>query len=67
MTQAQIFPLAGLPEISEGDDLAHLIVDLVHDSDIEIADGDVFVIAQKIVSKAEGRGPARSIRRRACA
>jgi coenzyme F420-0:L-glutamate ligase / coenzyme F420-1:gamma-L-glutamate ligase len=55
MTQVQIFPLAGLPEISEGDDLAHLIVDLVHDSDIEIADGDVFVIAQKIVSKAEGR------------
>src|SRR5258705_4641323 len=55
MTQVQIFPSAGLPEISEGDDLAHLMVDLVHDSDIEIADGDVFVVAQKIVSKAEGR------------
>ena len=55
MTQVQIFPIPGLPEISEGDDLAHLIVDLVHDSDIEVADGDVFVVAQKIVSKAEGR------------
>jgi len=55
MTQVQIFPLPGLPEIRRGDDLSRLIVDCVHDSDIEIADGDVFVVAQKIVSKAEGR------------
>jgi len=47
----------GLPEISEGDDLASLLL-----SHAEVHDGDVVVVAQKIVSKAEGRmieiGPA---------
>jgi len=45
-----IIPVRGLPEIREGDDLAALIVAL-----IELADRDVLVIAQKAVSKAEGR------------
>jgi coenzyme F420-0:L-glutamate ligase/coenzyme F420-1:gamma-L-glutamate ligase len=43
--------LAGIPEVREGDDLAALIRRAAPD----IADGDVVVIAQKIVSKAEGR------------
>jgi coenzyme F420-0:L-glutamate ligase/coenzyme F420-1:gamma-L-glutamate ligase len=42
--------LAGIPEVRKGDDLAALIA-----AGPEIADGDVVVIAQKIVSKAEGR------------
>ena len=41
----------GLPEIRPGDDLAALIV---QNSD-PIRDGDVVVVAQKVVSKAEGR------------
>jgi coenzyme F420-0:L-glutamate ligase/coenzyme F420-1:gamma-L-glutamate ligase len=45
-----IIPVHGLPEIREGDDLAALVVDL-----IELADADVLVLAQKAVSKAEGR------------
>jgi coenzyme F420-0:L-glutamate ligase/coenzyme F420-1:gamma-L-glutamate ligase len=40
----------GLPEISEGDDLARLISGAV-----ALEDGDVVVIAQKAVSKSEGR------------
>jgi len=40
----------GLPEIREGDDLAELV-----SSRIELEDGDVVVLAQKAVSKAEGR------------
>jgi coenzyme F420-0:L-glutamate ligase/coenzyme F420-1:gamma-L-glutamate ligase len=40
----------GLPEIREGDDLAALVVERV-----ELEDGDVLVVAQKAVSKAEGR------------
>ena len=45
-----LIPVHGLPEIREGDDLAALIVELV-----ELADDDVLVLAQKVVSKAEGR------------
>ena len=51
----QIFPLPGLPEIRSGDDLARLIVGAVRMQEFRVAAGDVFVIAQKIVSKAEGR------------
>ena len=40
----------GLPEICAGDDLAELIA-----STLELEDGDVVVVAQKAVSKAEGR------------
>jgi coenzyme F420-0:L-glutamate ligase/coenzyme F420-1:gamma-L-glutamate ligase len=40
----------GLPEIREGDDLAELIA-----AKVELEDGDVAVLAQKAVSKAEGR------------
>ena len=51
----QIFPLPGLPEIRPGDDLARLILGAVRMQEFSIASGDVLVIAQKIVSKAEGR------------
>jgi coenzyme F420-0:L-glutamate ligase/coenzyme F420-1:gamma-L-glutamate ligase len=40
----------GLPEIALGDDLARLIADAA-----ELQDHDVVVVAQKVVSKAEGR------------
>lgn len=40
----------GLPEIAPGDDLAALIA-----SDAELSDGDIVVVAQKAVSKAEDR------------
>ena len=46
----EIHPVEGLPEIGEGDDLAVLIA-----ARSEPRDGDVLVVAQKVVSKAEGR------------
>ncbi len=46
----EIRPVEGLPEIREGDDLAALIAERA-----ELRDGDVLVVAQKAVSKAEGR------------
>ena len=57
MTQPaiQIFPLPGLPEIKPGDDLARLIAATAGAVDFAVVEGDIFVIAQKIVSKAEGR------------
>jgi coenzyme F420-0:L-glutamate ligase/coenzyme F420-1:gamma-L-glutamate ligase len=51
----QIFPLPGLPEITPGDDLARLIVEAARAADFVVAAGDIFVVAQKVVSKAEGR------------
>jgi coenzyme F420-0:L-glutamate ligase / coenzyme F420-1:gamma-L-glutamate ligase len=45
-----IRPVEGLPELGAGDDLAALIADRT-----ELEDGDVVVVAQKAVSKAEGR------------
>ena len=48
-------PLPGLPEILPGADLGRVIVEAVERAAIAIAAGDVLVIAQKVVSKAEGR------------
>jgi coenzyme F420-0:L-glutamate ligase/coenzyme F420-1:gamma-L-glutamate ligase len=45
-----ITPVQGLPEIEPGDDLGALIAERA-----ELEDGDVVVVAQKAVSKAEGR------------
>jgi coenzyme F420-0:L-glutamate ligase / coenzyme F420-1:gamma-L-glutamate ligase len=45
-----LLPVRGLPEIGAGDDLGTLIAERV-----ELADRDVVVVAQKAVSKAEGR------------
>jgi len=47
--------LQELPIIKKGDDLADILIDLVKNQSFEIEDGDIFVIAQKVVSKAEGR------------
>ena len=48
-------PLLGIPLIRHGDNLADILVAGLRDSDIKLADGDILVLAQKIVSKAEGR------------
>ena len=48
-------PLPGLPLVSPGDDLALLILQALDRATIALADGDIVVLAQKIVSKAEGR------------
>lgn len=47
--------LPGIPLVQEGDDLVRLILDGVERAGIQPQDGDVFILAQKIVSKAEGR------------
>jgi coenzyme F420-0:L-glutamate ligase/coenzyme F420-1:gamma-L-glutamate ligase len=46
----ELSPVEGLPEIREGDALGELIADRA-----ELGDGDVLAVAQKVVSKAEGR------------
>ncbi len=51
----ELIPVAGLPEVREGDDLARLIFSNARTAGITLRDRDIVVIAQKIVSKAEGR------------
>jgi coenzyme F420-0:L-glutamate ligase/coenzyme F420-1:gamma-L-glutamate ligase len=51
----QILPLHGLPEIRPGDDLAGLLLAAAAQRGPRIETGDIVVVAQKAVSKAEGR------------
>jgi coenzyme F420-0:L-glutamate ligase/coenzyme F420-1:gamma-L-glutamate ligase len=51
----QILPLKGLPEVRPGDDLPAMILQATGEHGPQIEDGDVVVVAQKVVSKAEGR------------
>ena len=50
MTELRVIPVEGIPEVREGDDLAALLA-----AAASFEDGDVLVVAQKVVSKAEGR------------
>ena len=50
MSDLTIRPLRGLPELREGDDLAQMIRERA-----ELVGGDVVVVAQKAISKIEGR------------
>lgn len=49
MRRVEVLGIEGLPEVHPGDDLADLIA-----ARADLRDGDVVVIAQKVVSKAEG-------------
>ena len=50
-----IIPIAGVPEIASGDELAELLGDAASAQDTPLSDADCLVVTQKIVSKAEGR------------
>ena len=51
----ELIALSDMPLVAAGDDLAELIADALQRSDTQLDDHDVLVVAQKIVSKAEGR------------
>ena len=53
MTAISITPLQGVPEVRPGDDLASLIADAAGPG--TLSNGDVVIVAQKVVSKSEGR------------
>jgi len=50
-----ITPLQNIPLIQPGDDLAEIIWIALTKTSLQLKDGDILVLAQKIVSKAEGR------------
>jgi coenzyme F420-0:L-glutamate ligase/coenzyme F420-1:gamma-L-glutamate ligase len=51
----EVIGLAGLPEVREDDAVGQLIAWAARTAELELTDGDVVVVAQKVVSKAEGR------------
>lgn len=55
MTSLRLFPVPDMPLIRPGDDLAAIVVDRLAAAGERLEEGDVLVVAQKVVSKAEGR------------
>ncbi|NCF18239.1 MAG: coenzyme F420-0:L-glutamate ligase [Haliea sp.] len=51
----ELIPLQGFPLVEPGDDLAQLLADSLRENQLALVEGDVLVIAQKVVSKAEDR------------
>ncbi len=55
MKSLTITPISGMPLVNPGDSVSSLLTIALSENAIMLEDGDVIVIAQKIVSKAEGR------------
>ena len=54
-SEYRVFAVGGIPEVVDGDDLAELIDSALTAQQTPLETGDVLVVTQKIVSKAEGR------------
>lgn len=50
-----ITPITGMPLLQAGDDLAALTFAAIERNGLQVSDGDILVVCQKVVSKAEGR------------
>lgn len=50
-----LYPLSGIPLVEPGDDLARILGDALVANAVDPQDGDILVVAQKVVSKAEDR------------
>lgn len=55
LPEIRLIGVQGIPEVAAGDDLGSLIARAMRDMGFEVFDKDIIIIAQKIVSKAEGR------------
>ncbi|HUR71948.1 MAG TPA: coenzyme F420-0:L-glutamate ligase [Candidatus Limnocylindrales bacterium] len=55
MKRIELFGLAGMAEVHAGDIVGQLICEACERQQFELTDGDLLVVAQKIVSKAEGQ------------
>ncbi len=53
--ETRIIALQGMPEVRPGDDLTALILEAAERQSLAFEQGDVLVVTQKVVSKAEGR------------
>jgi coenzyme F420-0:L-glutamate ligase/coenzyme F420-1:gamma-L-glutamate ligase len=55
VSQLILTALKKIPLIRHGDNLADILVNALPESDLELRNNDIFVVAQKVVSKSEGR------------
>ena len=55
MSPLVLTPLSDIPLIRQGDSLADILVQALQTTAIQLQDDDILVLAQKIISKAEGR------------
>jgi coenzyme F420-0:L-glutamate ligase/coenzyme F420-1:gamma-L-glutamate ligase len=55
LKQITLTAVPGIPDVQPGDDLVEIIVQALERAGYPLQDGDVVVVAQKVVSKAEGR------------
>ncbi len=55
MAGLAVTPLPGIKLVEKGDDLAAILLDAIAAANVRLTDGDIVAVAQKIVSKAEGR------------
>ena len=51
----RVIGIRGIPMVQAGDDLAALILDAAAAQGTQVEDGDVVVVTQRVISKAEGR------------
>lgn len=54
-SELRVIPITGIREIPEGSDLGLILYEALQQQRLTIESGDVFIVTQKIVSKAEGR------------
>ncbi len=54
MSTIAIIPIPGIPQVQPGDDLPSLLLDAIDRAKVGLKNGDILVICQKVVSKAEG-------------
>ena len=54
-SEVRLVGIAGLPEITVGADLSSMIANAAAVQGVSLEDGDILVVTQKVVSKAEGR------------
>jgi coenzyme F420-0:L-glutamate ligase / coenzyme F420-1:gamma-L-glutamate ligase len=55
LPEVRIIGVTGMPEVAPGDDIAALVLDAATAQQTLLLNGDVLVVTQKVVSKAEGR------------
>ncbi len=54
MSTIALIPIPDIPQIQPGDDLVSILLDAIDRSKVGLKNGDILVMCQKIVSKAEG-------------
>jgi coenzyme F420-0:L-glutamate ligase / coenzyme F420-1:gamma-L-glutamate ligase len=55
ISEIRLIPIRGIPEIRPGDDLGAVVIRAAQKMRLKLSDGDIVTVAQKVISKAEGR------------